>query len=447
MGDMREDDIAATERQLREEIEDLRGQLEARDQARASGFERRWRPSRMAISALLLGSVVLMIIAFLAGYVPLQKREATLRAEAVAQERGLPRVVVMRVERGPDQNEIKLPGTMQAVTEAPILARADGYLKRRLVDIGDRVRSGEVLAEIDAPELDQQIHQAEAAIEQAQAAIEQAQASLEQGKANRELARLTADRFKRLVERGISPQQDGDQYQAQLAAQDANVQALEKALLAQRSNLTAVKANLARLQDVQGYRLVKAPFDGVITLRNVDVGALVSTGNTLLYRIAQTGTLRTYVNVPQGSVNSVHVGQTALLTVAQFPGRTFRGTVMRMANALDPASRTMLVEVDVPNSDAAVLPGTYAEVDLSGTRVNPPLVVPAGAVIFRTDGAQLAVVQPDSTVHLQKITVGRDYGDRVEILQGVSEGATIVAAPGDTAREGAKIVPVGRDVQ
>jgi RND family efflux transporter MFP subunit len=444
---MRDDGNNETERQLRQEIEKLREQLGARGTPEESRFERRWRPSRTAISALLLGFVVLMVIAFLAGYVPLQKREATLRAETAAQERGLPRLVVMRIERGPDQNEIKLPGTMQAVMEAPILARADGYLKRRLVDIGDRVRSGQVLAEIDAPELDQQIHQAEAAIEQAQAAVEQAQASLEQGKANRELARLTADRFKMLVERGISPQQDGDQYQAQLAAQDANVQALEKALLAQRSNLTAVKANLARLEDVQAYRLVKAPFDGVITLRNVDVGALVNTGSTLLYRIAQTGTLRTYVNVPQGSVTSVHVGQTARLTVAQLPGRSFRGTVTRMANALDPASRTMLVEVDVPNSDAALLPGAYAEVDLSGTRVNPPLVVPAGAVIFRTDGAQLAVVQADGILHLQKITVGRDYGDRVEILQGVSEGTTIVAAPGDTAREGAKIVPVSRDVQ
>jgi len=196
---------------------------------------------------------------------------------------------------------------MQALTEAPILARTDGYLKRRLVDIGDRVRASQVLAEIDAPEVDQQIHQAEAAIEQAAAAAEQAQANLEQGRANRELARVTAERIQRLTERGISPEQDGDQSRAQLAAQDANVQALEKAILAQRSNLAAAKANLARLQELQGYRLVKAPFDGVITLRNVDVGALVSTGNTLLYRIAQIGTLRTYVNVPQAYVTAVRV--------------------------------------------------------------------------------------------------------------------------------------------
>ena len=174
----------------------------------------------------------------------------------------------------------------------------------------------------------------------------------------------------------------------------------------------------------------------------MDVGALVSTGTTLLYRIAQTGTLRTYVNVPQGSANSIHVGQPAALTVSNFPGRTFHGTVSRTANALDPASRTMLVEVDVPNADGALFPGTYAEVDLSAARSNPPLVVPAAAILFRTDGAQVAVVQADGTVHLQKVAVGRDYGDRVEILQGVDEGTTIVAAPGDAAREGAKIIPV-----
>jgi len=409
--------------------------------------EIQWRPSRLTITALILAALVFLVLAFLAGYLPLQQREATLRAEANAQERGLPRLVVMRVERGPAENEIKLPGTMQALAEAPILARTDGYLKRRLVDIGDRVHAGQVLAEIDAPEVDQQIHQAEAATEQADAAAQQAQANLEQGRANRELARVTAERTKRLTERGISPQQEGDQTRAQLAAQDANVQALEKAILAQRSNLAAAKANLARLQELQGYRLVKAPFDGVITVRNVDVGALVSTGNTLLYRIAQIGTLRTYVNVPQAYVTSVRVGQAAALTVSHFPGRRFDGTVARTANALDPATRTMLVEVDVPNGDGMLFPGTYAEVDLSGSRTNPPLVVPAAAILFRTDGAQVAVVQSDHTVHLQRITVGRDYGDRVEILQGVEEGATIVAAPGDSARDGARIVPVSPEAQ
>jgi RND family efflux transporter MFP subunit len=154
-----------------------------------------------------------------------------------------------------------------------------------------------------------------------------------------------------------------------------------------------------------------------------------------------------YVNVPQGNANSVHVGQAAVLTVSNFPGRSFGGTVTRTANALDPASRTMLVEVDVSNADGALLPGMYAEVGLSGSHTNPPIVVPAAAIIFRTDGAQVAVVQTDGIVHLQKIVVGRDYGDRVEILQGVTDGATIVAVPGDAAREGAKVVAVARETQ
>jgi RND family efflux transporter MFP subunit len=304
-----------------------------------------------------------------------------------------------------------------------------------------------VLAEIDAPELDQQLQQAEAAVEQAQAALGQAEASLAQGTANRDLARVTAERLKQLNERGIVPQQDRDQSQAQLAAQDANVQAAEKAIVAQRSSLAAAKANLGRLQTVDAYRSVKAPFGGIITQRNVDVGALVSSGNTLLFRIAQTRTLRTYVNVPQSIVTAVHVGQDASLTLSDFPGRSFAGKVARTARALDPSSRTMLVEVDVPNGDGALFPGSFAEVELIGSRGNPPIVVPASALVYRSDGAQLAVVRADNTIHLQKVAVGRDYGDRLEILGGVEQGTTVVVIAGDIAREGAKIIPVDRESQ
>jgi len=404
-----------------------------------------WRPSGVTISAILLVFALLLVGAFAAGYLPLQRREATVRAEADEREKSLPRMTVMRVRHTSGSNELSLPGTIQAVTEAPILARADGYLKRRLVDIGDQVKQGQLLAEIDAPELDQQTRQAEAAVGQAEAALEQAQANLEQGKANRDLARTTSERWTALLKRGIVARQDADQYEAQFTAQQANVQALEKAVAAQRSNIAAAKANVARLQEVESYRLVKAPFDGVITVRNVDVGALVSTGSTLLYRIAQIEKLRTYVNLPQDSANSIHVGQPAVLTVSNFPGRMFHGTVTRTANALDPASRTMLVEVDVPNSYRSLFPGMYADVNLSGARSNPPLVLPATTIIFRTDGAQVAVVQPDGTIHLQKITVGRDYGDRVEVLQGLSEGVDILTAPTESAREGARIVPVSTD--
>jgi RND family efflux transporter MFP subunit len=405
------------------------------------------RPSRKTVSGLLFGVALALLIAFLVGYVPMQQRDAALRAEADAQHKQVPRVEVIRVSRGSAQTTLALPGTMQAITEAPILARADGYLKRRVADLGDRVATGEVLAEIDAPELDQQLQQAQAAVDQAQAAIEQAQASLAQGTANRDLARITADRLRQLNERGIVAQQDRDQAQAQLAAQDANVQAAEKLISAQKSNLAAARANLARLQTVDAYRSVKAPFDGVITQRNVDVGALVSSGNTLLFRIAQTRTLRTYVNVPQSSVAAVHVGQEAALRLSDFPGRTFTGKVARMARALDPSSRTMLVEVDVPNAEGVLFPGSFADVELIGTRGNPPIVVPASALVYRSDGAQLAVVRPDNTVHLQKVTVGRDYGDRLEILGGVEQGTSVIAIAGDVAREGAKVTPFDREGQ
>jgi RND family efflux transporter MFP subunit len=375
------------------------------------------------------------------------RREQVLAAETRADEQALPIVNVEPVRRSSSQSTLVLPGNIQAVTEAPVLARATGYIQKRYVDIGDRVTAGQKLADIEAPELAQQIRQAKAAIDQANQQVQQAEAALVQGRANMNLARVTRDRYATLAGQGVVSRQEKDTYDAQYEAQQANVQALEKAIAAQRSNLAAVKANLARLQQLQAYRLVRAPFRGVITVRNVDVGALVTTGSTLLYRIAQTSTLRTYVNVPQNSVNAVRVGQPAVLTVSHLPGKSFRGTVARKANALDPGSRTMLVEIDVPNADGALFPGTFTEVDLAGVRTDAPVVVPAAALIFRTDGAQLAVVQPDSTVHLQKVTVGRDYGDRVEIQQGVEEGATIVAVAGDSAREGAKITPYDRESQ
>jgi RND family efflux transporter MFP subunit len=185
--------------------------------------------------------------------------------------------------------------------------------------------------------------------------------------------------------------------------------------------------------------VVIAPFDGVITLRNVDVGALVVSGNTLLYRIAQTAMLRTYVNVPQANADSIRTGQSASITVSNLPGRRFPGTVAHAASALDPTSRTMLVEIDVPNKDGALFPGRYAQVDLLGARSEPPLLIPAEALIYRAEGTQVAVVRPDGTIHLQKVTVGRDYGDKMEISQGVREGETIVASPTDATREGMKI--------
>jgi RND family efflux transporter MFP subunit len=439
----------STEEQLRREVEDLKRQLrEQHGQSAPHGAPhgstthapaKPWNPSAMTIWALFLGVIVIIVVAFFAGYIPLQKRNAVINSLAQEYDQALPRVEVIEVGASSKVSELQLPGNIEAVTEAPILARADGYIRRRLVDIGDHVTAGQPLAEIEAPELDQQVLQAKANVQQAQAALDQAVANEQQGKSNLELARVTAQRWGSLVAQGVVSKQDNDQYQAQYQSQIAGVNALEKAILAQRANIAAAEANLARLNEMQGYRIVKAPFAGVITLRNVDVGALVTTGSTMLYRIAQTGTLRTYVNVPQANSSSIHAGQKALVSVTNLPGRTFTGTVARTANSLDPSSRTLLVEVQVPNPDGALMPGMYAQVDFSNSRANAPLLVPAEALMVRAEGTQIAVVGPDSTVHLQKIVIGRDYGDRLEVLQGLQIGDRIIANPDDNAREGVKV--------
>jgi RND family efflux transporter MFP subunit len=403
-----------------------------------------WRPSRLTLWSLLLAAAVLIALAFVSGYVPLQKRNTALRAEAADQAQSLPRVEVITVARAPSKSGLQLPGSIQAVTEAPILARADGYVKRRSADIGDRVHSGQSVAEIEAPELAQQVLQAKASLEQAQAALEQAQANYQQGKSNMELAKITAQRWNTLNTKGVVSRQENDQYQSQYQAQASNLQALDKAISAQRSSIAAADANLSRLRNMQSYTVVRAPFDGVITQRNVDTGALVNAGSTLLYRIAQTATLRIYVNVPQSSASSIHTGQTALLTVSNIPGRTFTGSVARTANSLDPATRTLLVELHVPNADGALLPGMYCQVQLNSPRAHPPLLIPSDALIVRTGAPLVAIVKADHTIHLQTLDVGRDFGDRIEVLSGLQEGDIIIPNPGDSAREGLKVDPVAR---
>jgi RND family efflux transporter MFP subunit len=401
-----------------------------------------WHPSAITIWAIFLAVIVLIVVAFLSGYLPLQKRRDVIASEAHEQERALPRVEVMEVGRASDKSELELPGNIQAITEAPILARADGYIQRRMVDIGDRVQTGQTLAEIEAPEIDEQIRQAQASLQQAQAAVDQAQANYQRGRSDEDLARVTAERWASLAGKGVVSRQENDRYQAEYRSLTAATHSLEKAVAMQRSNVAAAEANLARLDKVQGYRLVKAPFNGVITLRNVDVGALVNAGSTLLFRIAQTATLRTYVNVPQVSASGVRVGQTARLTVSSLPSRHFAGAVARTANALDPANRTLLVEIHVPNPDGALLPGMYARVDLVSARTDAPLRIPSDALIARGEGTAVAVVREDHTVHLQKIEVGRDYGDRLEVISGLTEGQMIIPNPGDVVREGLQVQPV-----
>ncbi len=428
-----EERLRRENRELKRQIEELKGP------GHAGPPRKLWHPSSTAIWAIFLGALVVVVIAFLAGYIPLERRRAVVLGDAREEQQALPRVEVIKVGRSTRQSGLQLPGSIQAITEAPLLARADGYIQKRLVDIGDRVIAGQTLAVIDAPELTDQVAQAKAAVRQAQASLEQATANVQQGKTDMELARVMARRSAQLVAKGAVSKQDDDQAQAQYNSKLSALESLERAIDVQRANVIAAQSNLGRLEKMQGYCVVQAPFDGVITQRNVDVGALVNSGSTLLYRIAQVGTLRTYINVPQAYADSVKPGQPAVLTVSNLPGREFQGQVARSANALDPSSRTLLVEVHVPNAANVLLPGMYAQVELRSVRADPPLLVPSDAMIVRSDGAQIAVVDTGSTVHLQKIEVGRDYGDRVEVLNGLREGDEIVSNPSDAVRDGLKV--------
>jgi RND family efflux transporter MFP subunit len=434
-----------TEDELRAEIESLKRQLEEQKgghgQVRPDP-QKPAPPSRVTLGAILLFGVIALVSAFVAGFIPHSRREKMLSAEATAQSESAPTVTVVPVIRSPGNVHLELPGNIQAVAEAPVLSRASGYVKKRFVDIGDRVTPGQLLAEIEAPELDAQVKQARSAARQAQSGLEQTLANLQQGKTNQELARVTAGRWSNLEKKGVVSRQENDNYRAQFEAQSANVQALEKAVAAARDNLAGTEANVGRLLDLQAFKMVRAPFSGVITLRNVDVGTLITESNTLLFRIAQTNILRTYVNVPQANADAVHVGQEAQIRVADLQGKQFTGKVTRTSNSLDPSSRTLLAEVQVPNQSGALLPGMYAQVDLTSERSNPPLLIPGDTLVVRPDGTQVAIVTDGKVIHFQRIELGRDYGDRVEVVSGVQPGQRVVVNPGDTVREGVKVNPV-----
>lgn len=436
-------EIESTEQQLRAEIEDLRRQLEETRHLRQAGVpEGKGTPRARTLWLLGLLLVAMIVAAFFTGYLPRQHREQVLAAESKAEIDTLPVVTVTPVTRSSSRTELVLPGNIQPVTEAPVLARANGYVRKRYADIGDRVKQGQVLAEIEAPELDQQILQAQAALDQAQSSVQQAEASLQQGRTNEDLARVTAGRWKNLVAKGAVSKQENDVYQAQYAAQQANVEALGKAVAAARSNVGAAQANLARLNELKGYQTVRAPFAGVITVRNMDVGTLINEGSTLLYRIAQTDRMRTYINVPQSEAESVRVGQPATLMFSELGNRRVTGTITRTSNALDPASRTLLTEVQVPNPDGALLPGMFTQVDLQMLRKNPPLLIPGDTLVVRAEGTEVAVIGQDGQVHFTRIELGRDYGDRIEVLSGLKEGEQVAVNPGDAVREGAKVKPI-----
>jgi RND family efflux transporter MFP subunit len=436
-----------SEEQLLAEIEELKRKLHQQQKDLSHGHGRqgahgRTRPSQATLWVLAIVTVLVLVGAFFAGYLPQSSRQTALAKEAKEDSATLPPVNVAVVTQAPGKSQLVLPGNIQAVTEAPVLARASGYIKMRYVDIGDRVKEGQLLAEIDAGELDQQVRQAKASVDQVNSSLEQANANLQQGRTNTEMARLTYERWNALVQKGAVSRQDADTYKSQYQALGQNVQSLEKAVNVAKSNIAVAEANLARLTEIQGYLKVRAPFAGVITLRNVDTGALVTEGSTLLFRIAQTDRLRTYVNVPQADSTSIRIGQPAQLTIPDLPSKIFKGTVTRTANALDPATRTLLAEVQVPNEGGFLLPGMYSEVNFTTPRKEPPLIIRADALVVRGDGPHVAIVGDDGVVHFKTVQVGRDYGDSLEILGGLAMGERVVISPGDVVRENAKVNPI-----
>ena len=443
-------EIDALKQQLQEEREKHRNDKQKPEE------EKPERPKPRTLWVLGLGLLTVLILAFLLGWLPHHRAQAKLKAEAKEESQELPKVDFVRAQRSPADHELMLPGNIEALTDAPILARADGYVRKRYVDIGDHVKQGQLLAEIEAPDLDQQVRQAQAQVAQAQAAQQQANATLEQAKANEELARVTAVRWDNLVKRGAVSRQENDQYQANYKAQIANVGSLAQAAEAARQNVGAVQANVARLTDLQSYEQVRAPFTGVVTARNVDVGALISTGTTLLFRVAQIDRLRTYIYVPQPNVSTVQVGQTAELFSTELGSRTFPGKITRTAESLDPATRTLLTEVQVANPHHVLLPGMFVQVNLRNARANPPILIPGGALMVRSTGTLVGVLQDyrkvnddpkakqpknvlEGKVHLQPVSVGRDYGNALEIYTGLTDGEFLIANPNDAVVEGGRV--------
>jgi RND family efflux transporter MFP subunit len=333
------------------------------------------------------------------------------QAELIAAARLTTRTTVATVHsRASEASDVLvLPANVQAYVETPIYSRTNGYLKRWLVDIGGKVQAGQLLAVIETPEIDEELRQAEAA---------EAQAS-----ANLDLAKKTAVRWQNLLKLDGVSQQEVDQ----------NV----SAYTARQADLAAARANVQRLKDMQSFQKVVAPFSGIITARNVDVGALISPGSTQpLFRLAQTRILRVYASVPQSYSRSMVAGLEADLKIPEFPGRTFAGKVARTAGAIDPASRTLLTEVQVPNPTGELLPGAYGTVQFHLQLVDPPWVLPATTLLFRSQGTQVAIVGPTGKVHLEKVVLGRDLGTQVEIVSGVKASDVVIVNPSDSIADG-----------
>jgi RND family efflux transporter MFP subunit len=362
---------------------------------------------------LLIIIPLALVVVFFAGILPRLRAAALLEGRAAASANPVVGIIIAATSSAPA--EVTLPAAIEALQDTPIYARTTGYIAKWTADIGDRVKAGQVLAVIDGPDLDQELNQA--------------RATLAQAKANLELARISADRWKELGKQNAVAQQDVDQKVADYSAGQAGV--------------VAAQAAVDRLAQLKDFQQVTAPYDGVVSARNAQVGALINAGaGTEIFHVAETDILRVFVNVPQAYVRSIHKGLEADVLVPEFPGRVFRGVVARFAGSLDSASRTLLTEVRLDNAKGELFPGMFGQVRFTFQAAQPAILLPSNAAIINSSGTLVATVDSSNRIHLVHVTLGRDFGSQIEIVGGLAVGARVVAKPSDSLMEGLEVSPL-----
>jgi RND family efflux transporter MFP subunit len=373
---------------------------------------RQSKPARRWWIAVLAFVIVVAIV--ISGILPRINARAALDKETA--EMAIPTVSVVRPKRGAPAQEVVLPANVQAYIDAPIYARTNGYLKRWYADIGAHVKAGQLLAEIETPEVDQQLRQARADLATAQA--------------NLNLSQITANRYEDLLKTDSVSKQETDNAAGDFAAKQATVQ--------------SAQANVRRLEELQAFEKIYAPFDGVITARNTDIGALIDSGSsggsrTELFHIAQPDKLRVYVNVPEAYSQAAKPGLMANLVLSEFPGRLFPGTLVRTAEAIDQSTRTLLVEIRVNNPTGTLLSGAYAEVHLKLPTATSALILPVNTLLFRSEGLRVAALTDGKHAELKPITLGHDFGSEVEVVAGLTGDESIIVNPPDSIVSGEEV--------
>jgi membrane fusion protein, multidrug efflux system len=377
------------------------------------GFKKPAGKVRRGLSGrVLFGTTAVLAALFLIGMFPRWRANATLTSSVRDQR---PTVNVIAPQRPGNDSNLVLPGSTQAIQETALYARTNGYVKQWNVDIGAKVMAGQLLAEIETPEIDQELNQARANVVQALA--------------NADLAQATLTRWQKLVDQKVVSPQEFDEKKSAADARAADVK--------------VAQANVKRLEELQGFEKIVSPFTGIVTARNIDNGNLISSGSATqsqpLFRIAQTDTLRIYVTVPQTQAKSIMPGQNATVSVREIPDKSFNAKVVRTAGAIDPASRTLLVELQLPNADGELFPGMYAEVKFTLASDPRTLLVPGNALMIRSDGPQILVVDAKQTIRARAVKLGRDLGDKVEILSGLDRSEMLAANPNDALRDGTEV--------